>query len=151
MPWFNLSFSDFIKKRVCKFLINRYLGQFFEEKLTANQICLDLYNGLGSVYNVNLCCEVSGWCNQLQNLRWKFKKLLQQWTDDYLHIYNSSSCCCFSHSKLVFLSRFHMFVCFLTNQVFVGSVWVTTASKHIYIPWIHETKNRDTYWRSTTS
>jgi hypothetical protein len=59
MPWFNLSFSDFIKKRVCKFLINRYLGQFFEEKLTADQICLDLYNGKGSVYNVKLCCEVS--------------------------------------------------------------------------------------------
>src|SRR5690349_14680062 len=58
MPWFNLSFSDFIKKRVCKFLINRYLGQFFEEKLTADQICLDLYNGKGSVYDVRLCCEV---------------------------------------------------------------------------------------------
>ncbi|CRL03003.1 CLUMA_CG016444, isoform A [Clunio marinus] len=60
MPWFNISdfsFSDFIKKRVCKFLINRYLGRFFEEKLTADQICLDLYNGKGSVYNVNLCCE----------------------------------------------------------------------------------------------
>lgn len=58
MPWFNLSFSDFIKKRVCKFLINRYLGQFFDEKLTADQICLDLYNGKGSVYDVKLCCEV---------------------------------------------------------------------------------------------
>lgn len=59
MPWFNLSFSDFIKKRVCKFLINRYLGQFFDEKLTADQICLDLYNGKGSVFDVKLCCEVS--------------------------------------------------------------------------------------------
>lgn len=59
MPWFNLSFSDFIKKRVCKFLINRYLGQFFEEKLSSEQICLDLYNGKGSVFNVALCCEVN--------------------------------------------------------------------------------------------
>lgn len=60
---FNLDFgfSDFIKKRVCKFLLNRYLGQFFEEKLNAQQICLDLYNGKGSVSNVKLCCEVIEW------------------------------------------------------------------------------------------
>lgn len=74
MPWFNcLSFSDFIKKRVCKFLINRYLGQFFDEKLTADQICLDLYNGKGSVYNVNLCCEVSSWRNG-----WKYWNSLRK-------------------------------------------------------------------------
>lgn len=59
MPWFNVNFTDFIKKRVCKFLINRYLGQFFDEKLSVDQICLDLYNGKGSVYDVKLCCEVS--------------------------------------------------------------------------------------------
>ena len=58
MLWFNLGFSDFIKKRVCKFLLNRYLGQFFQEKLTVDQICLDLYNGKGSVSDVKLCCEV---------------------------------------------------------------------------------------------
>lgn len=50
--------SDFIKKRVCKFLLNRYLGQFFEEKLNQNQIYIDIYNGKGSVKNVKLCCEV---------------------------------------------------------------------------------------------
>jgi hypothetical protein len=58
MPWFNLSFSDFIKKKITRFLANRYLGQFFEEKLSADQICIDLYNGKGCVYNVALCCEV---------------------------------------------------------------------------------------------
>jgi hypothetical protein len=59
MPWFNLNFTDFIKKRVCKFLLNRYLGQFFAEKLSVDQICLDLYNGKGSVFNVALSCEVN--------------------------------------------------------------------------------------------
>lgn len=42
-------------------MINRYLGQFFEEKLSADQICIDLYNGKGCVYNVALCCEVKWW------------------------------------------------------------------------------------------
>ena len=57
---FNLDFgfTDFIKKRVSKFLLNRYMGQFFEEKLNVQQICVDLYNGKGSVSNVKLCCEV---------------------------------------------------------------------------------------------
>jgi autophagy-related protein 2 len=57
--WIDLGFSDFIKKRVCRFLINRYLGQFFDEKLSINQIIIDLYNGKGSVHDVNLSCEVS--------------------------------------------------------------------------------------------
>lgn len=59
VPWFNNAFGDFLKPRVCKFLINRYLGQFFEEKLSADQIAVDLYNGRGSVSDVKLCCEVS--------------------------------------------------------------------------------------------
>lgn len=68
---FNLDFgfSDFIKRRVCKFLLNRYLGQFFQEKLNAAQICLDLYNGKGSVSNVKLCCEVN---------EFKIRKVLKQ-------------------------------------------------------------------------
>lgn len=71
MPWFNLNFTDFIKKRVCKFLLNRYLGQFFAEKLSVDQICLDLYNGKGSVFNVELSCEVI-----ISRLKWmKYAKM----------------------------------------------------------------------------
>lgn len=59
VPWFTANLAEFLKQRVCRFLINRYLGQFFEEKLSAKQIELDLYNGRGSVSDVRLCCEVS--------------------------------------------------------------------------------------------
>lgn len=76
MFWFSLGFSDFIKKRVCKFLLNRYLGQFFEEKLTVDQICLDLYNGKGSVSKVKLCCEVSNLTFCKQNVKNKFRKII---------------------------------------------------------------------------
>lgn len=115
MPWFNLSFSDFIKKRVCKFLINRYLGQFFEEKLTADQICLDLYNGKGSVFDVRLCCEVKRVKEYFSNY--------QQWTDDYYDkqfyfcIHKTSCCCCcFNYVKTCFL--------FAISFVFLPIKWI---------------------------
>jgi hypothetical protein len=59
MPWFNIGWSDFIKKRVCKFLLNRYLGQFLMERLTVDQLNVDFYNGRGTVHDISLYCEVS--------------------------------------------------------------------------------------------
>ncbi|CAO1344881.1 unnamed protein product [Diamesa serratosioi] len=68
MVWYNLGISEFLKTRVCKFLINRYLGQFLEENLTADQLFLDFSNGQGRVHDVYICCaainsifEQQGW------------------------------------------------------------------------------------------
>ncbi|XP_064484407.1 autophagy-related protein 2 homolog A-like isoform X3 [Ornithodoros turicata] len=56
MPWFN--WSDAIKKRACRYLLQRYLGQFLQEKLTLDQLTVDLYNGKGKITDV--CLDVKG-------------------------------------------------------------------------------------------
>ncbi|KAL1461698.1 hypothetical protein WDU94_013570 [Cyamophila willieti] len=57
MSWF-FPFPDSWKKRACRYLLQRYLGQFLEEKLTLDQLSVDLYNGTGSVSDV--CLDVQG-------------------------------------------------------------------------------------------
>uniref|UniRef100_A0A665UX36 Autophagy related 2B n=1 Tax=Echeneis naucrates TaxID=173247 RepID=A0A665UX36_ECHNA len=51
MPW---PFSESIKKRACRYLLHRYLGNFLEEKLSMDQLSLDLYQGTGSLAQVPL-------------------------------------------------------------------------------------------------
>ncbi|XP_029191275.2 LOW QUALITY PROTEIN: autophagy-related protein 2 homolog A-like [Acropora millepora] len=51
MPWF-FPWSDFIKKRACRYLLQHYLGHFLQEKLTLDQLTVDLYNGTGRVDKV---------------------------------------------------------------------------------------------------
>lgn len=58
MPWY-APWSDHIAKRVCKYLLQRYLGQFLEEKLTLDQLTVDLYKGLGTICNVALDVQVN--------------------------------------------------------------------------------------------
>lgn len=59
MPWYIPHVPEGIKKRVCIYLLQRYLGQFFEEKLTLDQLSVDLYNGTGTVEDVSLDVQVS--------------------------------------------------------------------------------------------
>lgn len=59
MSWLGcLPWSEGIKKRACRYLLQRYLGQFLEEKLTLDQLTVDLYNGTGRVTNVSLDVQV---------------------------------------------------------------------------------------------
>eukprot|EP00064_Thunnus_orientalis_P010090 superscaffoldBa00001335_g10116 len=51
MPW---PFSESIKKRACRYLLHRYLGNFLQEKLSLDQLSLDLYQGTGSLAQVPL-------------------------------------------------------------------------------------------------
>ncbi|XP_076833949.1 LOW QUALITY PROTEIN: autophagy-related protein 2 homolog B [Brachyhypopomus gauderio] len=51
MPW---PFSESIKKRACRYLLHRYLGNFLQEKLSLDQLSLDLYLGTGSLAQVPL-------------------------------------------------------------------------------------------------
>ena len=59
MPWF-FTIPEFIKKRACRYLLQHYLGQFLEEKISLNDLTVDLYNGTGTISNVPLNVEVSG-------------------------------------------------------------------------------------------
>ncbi|XP_031435892.1 autophagy-related protein 2 homolog B [Clupea harengus] len=51
MPW---PFSESIKKRACRYLLHRYLGNFLQEKLSLDQLSVDLYQGTGSLSQVPL-------------------------------------------------------------------------------------------------
>lgn len=53
IPWF-----ENIKKKACKYLLQRYLGQFLKEKLTLDRLSVDLYNGTGNVADVRLDVQV---------------------------------------------------------------------------------------------
>ena len=57
MPWY-FPWSDSIKKRACRYLLQHYLGRFLETKLELDQLSVDLYKGTGCVKNVNLDVDV---------------------------------------------------------------------------------------------
>ena len=52
MPFYK--WTEGIKKRVCRYLLQHYLGHFLQEKLHYDQLSVDLFNGAGSVQNVQL-------------------------------------------------------------------------------------------------
>ena len=57
MPWY-FPWSDSLKKRACRYLLQHYLGQFLKEKLTLDQLSVDLYNGTGTIQDVLLDVQV---------------------------------------------------------------------------------------------
>ena len=56
MPWFKL--PEFVKKRACRYLLQHYLGHFFKEKLSIDQLTLDISNGIGTITQVELDTHV---------------------------------------------------------------------------------------------
>ncbi|KAL3873572.1 hypothetical protein ACJMK2_036669 [Sinanodonta woodiana] len=52
-----LGWKDFLKKRACRYLLQHYLGQFLKEKLTLDQLSIDLYNGTGTISDLELDVE----------------------------------------------------------------------------------------------
>lgn len=50
--------TELMKKKICRYLLNRYVGQFLEQKLSLDQLTVDLYNGTGTVSDVKLCNQV---------------------------------------------------------------------------------------------
>jgi hypothetical protein len=56
MPW-QMLWPDFLKKRLCRYLLQHYLGHFFKEKISLEQLSIDIYNGTGCVKNLNLDCD----------------------------------------------------------------------------------------------
>lgn len=53
MPWY-FPWPDYIKKKACRYLLQRYVGNFLEEKLTLDQLSVDIYSGTGTVKDVKL-------------------------------------------------------------------------------------------------
>ncbi|XP_063692394.1 autophagy-related protein 2 homolog A-like isoform X2 [Bolinopsis microptera] len=51
-PW-----SDSIKTRLCRFLLHHYIGHYLEEKLSLDQMSIELYAGKGTIHNVALNTE----------------------------------------------------------------------------------------------
>ncbi|KAK5648479.1 hypothetical protein RI129_003371 [Pyrocoelia pectoralis] len=72
MPWYMFQVPENIKKRVCIYLLQRYLGQFFEEKLTLDQLSVDLYNGTGTVKNISLDVQALNELGEKQNWPMEF-------------------------------------------------------------------------------
>lgn len=58
MPWC-FPWPDYIKKKACRYLLQHYVGNFLEEKLTLDQLSVDLYSGTGTVKDVKLDVWVS--------------------------------------------------------------------------------------------
>ncbi|XP_031718330.1 autophagy-related protein 2 homolog A [Anarrhichthys ocellatus] len=49
-----------IKKRACRYLLQHYLGHFLQERLSLDQLGLDLYNGSGVIREIHLdVCAVN--------------------------------------------------------------------------------------------
>ncbi|KAE8748880.1 hypothetical protein FOCC_FOCC004474 [Frankliniella occidentalis] len=71
MPWF-LPWSESLKKTACRYLLQRYLGQFLEEKLTLDQLTVDLYNGTGTVSDVSLDVQALNELGEQQNFPVEF-------------------------------------------------------------------------------
>lgn len=56
MPFFN--WSEIVKKKIIRYLLQRYLGRFLLEKLSLEQVTVDLYGGTGTVRDVTLDTQV---------------------------------------------------------------------------------------------
>lgn len=54
MSWF----ANAVPKQICRFLLNRYLGELLLEKVSVEQLSIDLVNGTGSVEDVYLDVQV---------------------------------------------------------------------------------------------
>ncbi|XP_046351358.1 autophagy-related protein 2 homolog A-like isoform X1 [Haliotis rufescens] len=56
MPWYKL-IPESWKKRACRYLLQRYVGHFLKEKLSLDQLSVDLYSGKGVIKELNLDVE----------------------------------------------------------------------------------------------
>ena len=58
MPWY-FPWSDSIKKRAVRYLLQHYMGHLLKEKLSLQQLTVDLYNGKGMAKDILLDVAVS--------------------------------------------------------------------------------------------
>ena len=58
MPWY-FPWSDSIKKRAVRYLLQHYMGHFLKEKLGLDQLTVDLYSGTGTAKDILIDVAVS--------------------------------------------------------------------------------------------
>lgn len=66
VPWL----TETIKKRGVRYLLHHYLGQFFKEKLTLDQLSIDIYEGKGAIKGLAL--DVEGLNDELDFIPFTF-------------------------------------------------------------------------------
>lgn len=75
MFWSNLNqifpWPESIKQRLCRYLLEHYLGQYFEQKIVLQQLNIDLYNGIVTLNDINLNCNALN--EQLKSLNIPFE------------------------------------------------------------------------------
>jgi len=69
MSWFNP--WDGLKTKMCRYLLQRYLGQFFENNLNLEQLKVDLYNGKAVVEDIFL--KVNAFNDLFEDQGWAFE------------------------------------------------------------------------------
>ncbi|KAH8378608.1 hypothetical protein KR009_000261 [Drosophila setifemur] len=69
MSWFNP--WDGLKTKMCRYLLQRYLGQFFENNLNLEQLKVDLYNGKAVVEDIYL--KVDAFNDLFEDQGWAFE------------------------------------------------------------------------------
>eukprot|EP00118_Oscarella_pearsei_P011818 m.82217 g.82217 ORF g.82217 m.82217 type:complete len:239 (+) comp36288_c0_seq8:43-759(+) len=57
MDFVNWGVGDSINKRICRYVINEYLGQYLRTKIQVDQLQVHLWKGVGTVENVELDVE----------------------------------------------------------------------------------------------
>jgi hypothetical protein len=55
MPWI---WTENMKISVCMYVLQRCIGRFLEDKLTSDQLKVELFKGTACVYNVTLDAQV---------------------------------------------------------------------------------------------
>ncbi|CAG9820878.1 unnamed protein product [Phaedon cochleariae] len=72
MPWWQNIVPDGIKKNVLAYLLERYLGQFMEEKLSRDQLKVNLWDGTGTVEKISLDIQALNELGEKQNWPMEF-------------------------------------------------------------------------------
>lgn len=67
--WFP-SITDIVKKKVCRYLLHRYLGSYIHEKISLDQLNVDFYNGKGTISDIVLSPEVCKYSLVLKACGW---------------------------------------------------------------------------------
>ena len=59
MPWGWFKWPEYLKKKACRYLLQHYLGNYLETKISLEDLTINLYNGTATVSNVPLSAEVT--------------------------------------------------------------------------------------------
>lgn len=76
--WGLSNITDALQKRLCRFLIHRYLSDFLKSSINLEQLSATLYGGIASVSDVDMDVQVSvsTFCSNDASCRRKIEQVL---------------------------------------------------------------------------